>query len=114
MAKKAPAKSGGGKRAATKSQILSKLADDTSLTKKQVEGVLTSLGSMIESELSKKGPGTFTLPGLIRLRRAEKPATPAKMGRNPRTGEPMQIPAKPKRTVVRARVLKALNQSVAK
>jgi nucleoid DNA-binding protein len=112
MGKKPAGNSGTKKRAATKSQILHQLATETALSKKQVEGVLSSLEKLIKNEVGKKGPGTFTLPGLIRLRRAERPATPAKMGRNPRTGEPMQIPAKPKRTVVRARVLKALNESV--
>jgi nucleoid DNA-binding protein len=122
MAKKAAAKSAGAKggaakagdrkKSATKSQILSHLAESTSLTKKQVESVLDGLGKMIETELSKKGPGVFTLPGLLRLNRAEKGPTPAKMGRNPRTGEAMPIAAKPKRTVVRARVLKALKEAV--
>ncbi len=113
MAKKAAGKPGSKSgKSATKNQILTHLAESTNLSKKEVEGVLQSLEGMIKQEVGKKGPGVFTLPGLLRLKRAEKAAQPAKMGRNPRTGEPMQIAAKPKKTVVRARVLKALQESV--
>ena len=41
-----------------------------------------------------------------------KPATPEHMGRNPQTGEPMMIKAKPKRVVAKALALKALKEMV--
>ena len=47
-----------------------------------------------------------------RIKRVEKKATPARQGKNPRTGEPMTIPAKPKRTVVKALALKGLKEMV--
>jgi nucleoid DNA-binding protein len=41
-----------------------------------------------------------------------KPATKARSGKNPFTGAPMTIPAKPARNVVRALPLKALKEMV--
>ena len=66
----------------------------------------------IKKEIGKKGPGVFTLPGLLKVKRVEKPATKARQGRNPQTGEIITIQAKPKRTVVRALPLKALKEMV--
>src|SRR5580692_11704396 len=99
-------------KAATKSTIFQTLAEKTGLTRKQISTVFEQLDSYIKSELGKKGPGIFTLPGLLKIKKVEKPATKARPGRNPATGEPMMIKAKPKRTVVRALPLKALKEMV--
>jgi nucleoid DNA-binding protein len=48
----------------------------------------------------------------VEIKRVTKPATKARQGRNPATGEPMMIKAKPARTVVRAQPLKALKEMV--
>ena len=63
---------------------------------------------MIIKELGKRGSGQFILPGLLRMRVVRKPATKARPGRNPFTGEAMTIKAKPARNVVRATPSKAL------
>lgn len=99
-------------KAATKSTIYQTLAEKTGLTRKQIASVFDELGSFIQTELGKKGPGIFTMPGLLKIKRVEKPATKARMGINPQTKEPIQIKAKPKRTVVRALPLKALKEMV--
>jgi len=99
-------------KAATKSAIYQELSTQTELTKKQVGAFFDALGELIKKELGKKGPGIFTVPGLLRIKKVEKKATKERMGRNPRTGEPQVIPAKGKRTVVRVRPLKALNEMV--
>src|ERR1700722_3332034 len=99
-------------RAASKSTIIQTLSEKTELTRKQITSVFEALETMIKSELGKKGPGIFTLPGLLKIKKVEKPATKARPGRNPATGEPMMIKAKPKRTVVRALPLKALKEMV--
>jgi hypothetical protein len=65
-----------------------------------------------DGPVGKKGPGIFTLPGLLKVKRVEKPATKARQGRNPQTGEAIMIKAKPKRTVVKALPLKALKEMV--
>jgi nucleoid DNA-binding protein len=97
---------------ATKSATYQKLAEATGLTRKQVTGFFDELTNLIKQELGKKGPGVFNLPGLIKIKRVEKKATPARPGRNPQTGAEIMIKAKPKRTVVRAVALKALKDMV--
>lgn len=101
-----------GTKPATKSQVMSGLAEATGLTKKDVQGVFDALGTMIEQELSKKGPGIFTIPGLIKLKVQRKPATKERPGVNPFTGENIIIKAKPARNVVKATPLKALKDMV--
>jgi nucleoid DNA-binding protein len=97
---------------ATKSATYQKMAEATGLTRKQVAAFFDELANLIKNELGKKGPGVFNVPGLLKIKRVEKPATKARQGRNPQTGEPMMIKAKPKRTVVRALALKALKEMV--
>jgi nucleoid DNA-binding protein len=97
---------------ATKSATFQKLAEATSMSRKQVAMFFDALTDLIKNELGKKGPGVFTVPGLLKIKRVEKPPTPARQGRNPQTGEPMMIKAKPKRTVVRALALKGLKEMV--
>jgi len=92
----------------TKAQLLNALSERTGLAKKDITAVVGELQAVIEGHLAKKGPGQFTLPGLLKIARVKKPATKARVGRNPRTGEPMEISAKPARTTVRVRVLKGL------
>src|SRR5262245_4896748 len=101
-------------KAATKTAMFQALADSTGLTKKQVSSVFDELTNLIEREVGKKGPGVVTLPGLLKIKKVKKPATKARQGRNPKTGEPMMISAKPAKTVVRARPLKALQDMVKK
>jgi nucleoid DNA-binding protein len=97
---------------ATKSATFEKLAKATELTKKQVAAFFEELQKLIKTELSKKGPGVFNLPGLLKIKRVEKGPTKARPGRDPRTGNEIMIKAKPKRTVVRAVALKALKDMV--
>ena len=80
MAKKAPAK------AMTKTDVFNALAEATGLTKKQVSNVFEALSDLIGSELGKKGPGQFTVPGLLKLktreaRRPRRDATQSVHGR---------------------------------
>ena len=98
----------------TKSQILSTLAEDTGLTKKEVAAVLDSLAELAQAHLKKRGSGEFSVPSLgIKLRRVIKPARKARKGINPFTGEEIMIKAKPATTSVKATALKALKDSVA-
>jgi nucleoid DNA-binding protein len=99
-------------KSASKSTMFQELAAKSDLSKKQVAAVFDALSDFIHDQISKKGPGVFTLPGLIKIKRVEKPATKPRQGRNPATGEIITIAAKPKRTVVKALALKALKESV--
>ena len=107
MAKKATA----GK-PASKSEILAGLSSKTGLSRKQVASVLDGLGEAIGTALGKKGTGTFVIPGLCKIVRIHKPATPERQGINPFTKEPTTIKAKPARNVVKVRPLKKLKAMV--
>jgi nucleoid DNA-binding protein len=93
-------------------EIYAALAEKAGLGKKEIAGVFAALRELIGKELGKKGPGQFVVPGLLRLKVVRKPATKAKPGRNPFTGEPMTIKAKPARNVVRAVPMQALKEMV--
>jgi nucleoid DNA-binding protein len=97
---------------ATKSATFQKLAEATNMSRKQVALFFDELSNLIKNEVGKKGPGIFNVPGLLKIKRVEKAPTKARQGRNPLTGEPIMIKAKPKRTVVRALPLKALKEMV--
>ncbi len=96
----------------TKSQVFSELAETNELTRKQVACVFDSLAGMIKKDLGKKGPGIFTVPGLMKIKVVRKPATKARKGTNPFTGEEMMFKAKPARNVVKVLALKGLKDMV--
>jgi len=108
MAKAATA----GKKALTKSEIYSGIAEKTELSRKQVGAVFEALAGLIGNNLGKKGPGIFTVPGLLKLKVVRKPATKEREGKNPFTGETMIFKAKPARNVVKAYALKNLKAMV--
>lgn len=99
-------------KSATKSEIFQRISQETNLSRKQVASVFEALGSIIKQELGKKGPGMFTVPGLLKLKRISKPAVPARKGINPFTKEEMMFKAKPARNVVKALPLKSLKEMV--
>lgn len=97
----------------TKSEIYAKIAADTGLTRKDVAAVFESLNGLIKQNLGgRNGPGLFTLPGLLKMRVVKKPATKARMGVNPFTGEQMMFKAKPASKSVKVSALKALKDMV--
>lgn len=123
MAKKAAPKAAEAKAAAssdkssktkpmTKADVFAALAEKTNLSKKEIANVFGALNDLVVRELSKKGTGMFTIPGMLKLQVKRMPATKAKQGVNPFTKEPMTIKAKPARNVIRARPLKGLKESV--
>ena len=96
--------------APTKSQIIATIAEQTDLTKKQVASVFDALNGVMQKSL--KATSTFTMPGVCKMRVVKKPATKAREGVNPFTGEKMMIKAKPASKKVRIRALKNLNEMV--
>ncbi|MEE2713702.1 MAG: HU family DNA-binding protein [Planctomycetota bacterium] len=102
----------GGKKAMTKSDVTGSLADSTGLQKKEIANVFAELGGLIGKELGRRGPGTFTVPGLMKIRVVRKPATKARQGINPFTGEETTFKAKPARNVVKVTALKGLKDMV--
>ena len=96
--------------APTKSQIITAIADQTDLTKKQVTAVFDALNGVMKKSL--RNAGVFTLPALCKMRVVKKPATKERAGVNPFTGAKMIIKAKPASKKVRVRALKNLNEMV--
>jgi len=96
----------------TKGDIYTNLATNTGLSRKQVAGVFDALNAMVGNDLKKNGPQIFTLPGMAKITVQRKPATKARKGINPFTGEETVFKAKPARNVVKVRPLKALKDKV--
>lgn len=93
-----------------KTQMLQQIADSTELSKKQVQAVLDELTNIIEGHIKKKGVGEFVFPGLLKITTVKKPATKARKGINPFTGEEVMFKAKPASTSVKVRPLKKLKE----
>ena len=96
----------------SKGQIVSGIADATGLAKKQVGSVFEAMAAQIKKSLSSRGAGVYTVPGLMKLVVVRKPATPARQGINPFTGQETMFKAKPARNVVKIRPLKNLKDMV--
>ncbi len=107
--KKAKAKT---PKARTKSQIYGDLVEATELKRKEVASVFEEFSGLIKKDLGKRGPGVFTVPGLMKIKVVRKPATKARKGINPFTGEETVFKAKPARNVVKVLPLKALKEMV--
>ena len=101
----------GGNKPRTKSEIYRMVAEKTGLSRKQIVSVFDNLTGLIKKDLS-KGPGIFTVPGLVKLKVIKKPATKARMGVNPFTGQEMMFKAKPAKNVIKIRPMKSLKAMV--
>jgi DNA-binding protein HU-beta len=88
----------------TKSETLQYLADKLGKTRKEVSEMMDAMVALAYSETKKSGE--FTIPGLGKLQKKHRDA---RMGRNPATGESIQIPAK---TVVKFRLAKQAKDAI--
>ena len=86
----------------TKSQIAAHLASKFDLKKKTAVELLEEIAALAYREAK----NSFTLPGIGKLVLVDRKA---RIGRNPATGEQIQIPAK---TVVKFRVAKAAKEAI--
>ena len=110
MAKKAA--SGNKAKPLSKSEIFAALSERTGLAKKDVAAVFDEMSKMLEENLGKKGPRVFNVPGLMKVYVHQRKASPARTGRNPATGEEVQIAAKPAKEVIKVRALKGLKEMI--
>jgi len=88
----------------TKSQLLETLAGETGMTKKEINNFFDKLTTVAYKEVKKNGE--FVMPGMGKLVKIKRSA---RQGRNPATGETIQIPAK---TVIKFRVAKAAKDAI--
>ncbi|MDP7009297.1 MAG: HU family DNA-binding protein [Phycisphaerales bacterium] len=97
----------------TKTQIMAGIAEETGLSRKEVASVFDCMSGMIKKDLGRRGPGTFTVPGLMKVKKKSIARRPAR--KNvwlPLMGEFRDIPAKPARKAVKVTPLKALKDMV--
>ena len=104
------------KKPLTKSQFLAAVAEEAGTTKTEVTLMWNALQTVVLKQIGKnrRGPGQVTLPGLLKIVKVRKPATPAKKGvPNPfRPGETMDVAAKPAKNIVKLRPLKGLKDMI--
>ena len=105
-------KAAAAKKPPTKSEIYNAIAEDTGLTRKEVASVFDSMSGLVAKELKPRGSGLFNMVGLCKIKVVKKPATKARKGINPFTGEETVFKAKPARKVVKVLPLKGLKDMV--
>jgi DNA-binding protein HU-beta len=93
-----------GKKRMTQSEIINHFAEKFDLKRTQAKEIFDELASLASSEV--KTNGEFALPGFGKLVRSERKA---REGRNPATGDTIQIPAK---TTLKFRVGKGMKDSI--
>ncbi len=115
--KKAAAKSTGApkpiKEALSKSGLVAHIAESTGVAAKDVRSVMSALEGAVHGSISKKGAGSFTLPGLLKITSDSVPAKPKRKGINPFTKEEQWFAAKPASVKVKVRPLKKLKDAAA-
>jgi nucleoid DNA-binding protein len=100
------------KKALSKTEVLSALAESTGLTKQQVAGLFDELAKLIGANLAENGPGVVVIPDLLQIKVVRKPAVAEHSGVNPFTKQPMVIKAKPAKNAVKLVALKGLKALV--
>ena len=93
-----------GKKRMTQSEVINHFAEKFDLKRAQVKEIFDELANLASGEV--KSNGEFALPGFGKLVRSERKA---REGRNPATGETIQIPAK---TTLKFRVGKGMKDSI--
>ncbi len=97
----------------SKSGLVSHIADASGVISRDVKAVLAALESAVAGSVSKKGAGSFVLPGLLKITVVNVAAKPKRKGKNPFTGEEQWFAAKPASVKVKVRPLKKLKDAAA-
>jgi DNA-binding protein HU-beta len=87
----------------TQTQLAQEVADRAEVSRAEVKRVLTALEDVVLEELG--NAEKVKIGGIVQLTVRVRPATKARKGRNPATGEEITISAKPAAVGVRARPL---------
>ncbi|WP_440225484.1 HU family DNA-binding protein [Dokdonella sp. MW10] len=101
------------KEALSKSGLVAHIAEASGVVAKDVRAVLAHLEGAIAGSISKKGAGSFTLPGLVKITSVQVAAKPKRKGINPFTKEEQWFAAKPASVKVKVRPLKKLKDAAA-
>ena len=102
-----------GKKTMTKSQFVAHLAEKTTLTKKQIEGVLDEIVETVKAQVGSKGPGKFVFPGLARVTLTKVKAVKGGIEKkNPLNGQMYTTKDRPAFNKVNIRPIKAIKEAL--
>ena len=101
------------KTAFNKTSLVSHLAEVAAVEAKAVKAVLASLEATILASVNKKGLGSFTLPGLLKVNVINVPAKKKRTGIDPFTKQERVFAAKPASVKIKTRALKKLKDAAA-
>lgn len=111
-----PGKISASNKPRTKGELFKLLGEHTGLQRKQVADVFDTLGKIMSVDLAKptaNKPNVFVIPGMMKVNAIYRAPSKATMKPNPfKPGEMMEVKAKPARTVIKIRPLKALKAMV--
>lgn len=95
----------------SKTALIAHLASTASVDAKAVKAVVAALEATISASIAKKGLGSFTLPGLLKISAEHVPAKKARTGIDPFTKQERKFAAKPATTKVKLRAMKKLKDA---
>lgn len=101
------------KTAFNKTSLAAHLAELAMVEVKHVKAILASLEQTIAASLSKKGLGSFTMPGLFKINVNHVPAKKARKGVDPFTKQERTFAAKPASVKVKVRAMKKIKDAAA-
>lgn len=101
------------KEALSKSALVAHICEASGVIAKDVRAVLAALEGAVAGSIHKKGSGSFTLPGLLKISVVSLPAKPKRKGINPFTKQEQWFEAKPASSKVKVRPLKKLKDAAA-
>ena len=99
------------KTAFNKTSLISHLAEMAAVELKAVKAVIASLEATVLASVHKKGLGSFTLPGLLKVNVINVPAKKKRTGLDPFTKVERVFAAKPATVKIKTRALKKLKDA---
>ena len=101
------------KTALNKTSLAAHLAEASAVDVKSVRAVVAALEATILASVNKKGLGSFTLPGLLKVNVVAVPAKKKRTGIDPFTKQERVFAAKPASVKIKTRALKKLKDAAA-
>lgn len=99
------------KTAFNKTSLITHLAELATVEIKAVKAIIASLEATILASVNKKGLGSFTLPGLLKVNVINVPAKKKRTGIDPFTKQERVFAAKPATVKIKTRALKKLKDA---
>jgi nucleoid DNA-binding protein len=99
------------KTAFNKSTLAAYVAEQAGVEPKAARAVLAALEGAMLASVSKKGLGSFTMPGLLKVNVVSVPAKKKRVGIDPFTKQQREFAAKPATVKIKTRALKKLKDA---